>query len=57
MVVRNHLQPVHDVDPDPGADHDTAVHADVNIIKLVSFIADDEAKYARVFVPGNHFPV
>jgi hypothetical protein len=44
MIVRNHFQPVHDVDPDPGADHDAAVHADVNVIKRVSFIADNEAK-------------
>jgi hypothetical protein len=29
----------------------------VNVIKLCSFIADDEAKQARVFVPGNHFQV
>jgi hypothetical protein len=29
----------------------------VNVIKLFSFVAKDEAKYARVFVPGNHFPV
>jgi len=29
----------------------------VNVIKLFSFLADDEAKYARVFVPVNHFLV
>jgi hypothetical protein len=29
----------------------------VNVIKLFSFITDDKAKYARVFVTGNHFPV
>jgi len=29
----------------------------VNVIKLFSFVADDEAKLARVFVTGNHFPV
>ncbi len=28
-----------------------------NLIKLVSLVAEDEAKKARVFVPGNHFPV
>ncbi len=34
-----------------------AASAGVNVIKLFSFIADDEAKQARVFVPDNHFPV
>jgi hypothetical protein len=29
----------------------------VNVIKLFFFIVDDEAKKAKVFVPGNHFPV
>jgi hypothetical protein len=29
----------------------------VNVTKLFSFVADDEAKLSRVFVPGNHFPV
>ena len=29
----------------------------VNVIKLFFYIADVEAKYARVFVLGNHFPV
>ncbi len=29
----------------------------INVIKLVSFIADEEAKEARVFAPGNHFAV
>jgi hypothetical protein len=28
-----------------------------NVLKLFSFIADEEAKQARVFVPGNHFLV
>ncbi len=37
--------------------HKSLSLAGVNVIKLVSFIADDEAKKARVFVPGNHFPV
>ncbi len=29
----------------------------VYLIKLFPFVADDEAKKARVFVPGSHFPV
>jgi hypothetical protein len=29
----------------------------VNVIKPFSFIADDEAKLARVFITGNHFSV
>ncbi len=29
----------------------------VNVIKLFSFDTDYKAKYARVFVTGNHFPV
>jgi hypothetical protein len=29
----------------------------VNVIKLFFFVADDEAQLARVFVPGNLFPV
>jgi hypothetical protein len=28
-----------------------------NVIKLFSFIDDDEAKYARVFITGNPFQV
>jgi hypothetical protein len=28
-----------------------------NVIKLFFFVADNEAKYARAFVPGNYFPV
>jgi hypothetical protein len=28
-----------------------------NVIKLFSFVTDDKAKYARVFVTGNPFPV
>ncbi len=31
--------------------------AGVNVIKLFSSFADDEAKFARVFVPDNYFPV
>ncbi len=29
----------------------------VNVIKLFFFVADDEAKQARVFAPGKNFPV
>jgi hypothetical protein len=29
----------------------------VNVVKLFSFVADEEAEYARAFVPGIHFEV
>ncbi len=29
----------------------------VNVIKPFFFVADDETKSARVFVPGKYFPV
>jgi hypothetical protein len=29
----------------------------VNVLKLFFFVAEEKAKQARAFVPGNHFPV
>jgi hypothetical protein len=29
----------------------------VNVINLFFFVANDKAKYARVFAPGKNFPV
>lgn len=35
MVIRDHFQTVHDVDPTPGGDHDGAVDARVQVVRQV----------------------
>ena len=35
MVIRDHFQTIHDVDPAPGADHDGAIDARVEVVRHI----------------------